>query len=112
MALEGFGMVEMVWIVPELNRRRYYRISVEAGLFGPILVRTWGRIGWKNLRRIEQFFPEGKLSEALEMANRMLAAKMMKGYARKTDTTFCIMRDSLAGRSDKHETARQGLRLT
>ena len=80
MTLQDYGKVEVVCIVPQLNRRRYYCVSVEAGLFGPILVRSWGRIGWKNLRRMEQFFPVGDLNEALKRANRLLAIKLRKGY--------------------------------
>ncbi len=79
MSLEGFGMVEMVWVVPDLNRRRYYRISVEAGLFGPILVKTWGRIGWRN-RQMEQHFDGESLSDALDTANHLIARKLRKGY--------------------------------
>jgi len=78
--LQDYGKIEVVCILPQLNRRRYYRVSVEAGLFGPILVRTLGRIGWRKLRRIEQLFPEGSLSEALVRANRLLAARLRKGY--------------------------------
>ncbi len=80
MAIEGYQRVELIWIVPEINRRRYYSISVEPGLFGPMLVRSWGRIGVGNLRNKEHFFPEGSLGEALRMANSLLAAKLRKGY--------------------------------
>jgi len=77
---QDYGKVEVVCIAPHLNKKRYYCVSVEAGLFGPVLVGTWGRIGWKNLRRIEQFFPEGSLSQVLDKANRVLAVKMRRGY--------------------------------
>lgn len=80
MALEGYGKVEILWIVPDLNRKRYYSISVEPGLFGPVIVRAWGRIGEGRLRKKEHFFPEGKLPEALDKANRLLTKKLNKGY--------------------------------
>ena len=81
MAIEDYGRVELFWIVPDMNRKRYYSISVEPGLFGPMLVRSWGRIGVGKLRSKEQFFPEGNLNEALEKANKLLAIKLRKGYA-------------------------------
>lgn len=80
MTFESYGRVEIFWIVPDLNRKRYYCISVEPGLFGPVLIRSWGRIGEGRLRRKEYFFPEGKLPEALDKANRLLAKKLNKGY--------------------------------
>lgn len=80
MAFEGYGKVEIFWIVPDLNRKRYYSISVEPGLFGPVLVRFWGRVGEGRLRKKEHFFPDRELPDALQMANRLLAAKLRKGY--------------------------------
>jgi predicted DNA-binding WGR domain protein len=80
MAFEEYGSVEIFWIVPDLNRKRYYCISVEPGLFGPVLTRSWGRIGVGRMRSKEQFFPEGNLKEAVEKANRVLAIKLRKGY--------------------------------
>jgi predicted DNA-binding WGR domain protein len=80
MAFEDYGSVEIFWIVPSLNRRRFYSISVEPGLFGPVLTRSWGRIGVGRMRSKEQFFPEGNLNEALSRANKLLAAKLRKGY--------------------------------
>jgi predicted DNA-binding WGR domain protein len=80
MTLQDYGKVEVVCIMPQLNRRRYYCVSVEAGLFGPILVRSWGRIGWKNLRQIEQYFDGERLSDALDTANHLIAHKLRKGY--------------------------------
>ena len=81
MAFEDYGSVEIFWIVPDLNRKRCYCISVEPGLFGPVLTRSWGRIGVGRMRSKEQFFPEGNLNEALEKANKLLAIKLRKGYA-------------------------------
>ena len=45
MAFEGYEKVEIFWILPDLNRKIFYSISFEPGLFGPILTRSWGRIG-------------------------------------------------------------------
>ncbi len=97
MAIESYGRVELFWIVPDLNRRRYYSISVEPGLFGPILSRSWGRIGVGKLRNKEHFFPEGNLNEALTMANRLLAAKLRKGYEMTShfNVEFCNRHDNL-----------------
>jgi predicted DNA-binding WGR domain protein len=80
MAFEDYGSVEIFWIVPDLNRKRCYCISVGPGLFGPVLTRSWGRIGVGKMRSKEQSFPEGNLNEALERANRLLAIKLRKRY--------------------------------
>jgi len=80
MELIGYGKVEIVWIVPDLNRKRSYCISVVPGLFGPVLVRSWGRIGERRLRTKEHFYSEGELPEALVKANRLLTTKLNKGY--------------------------------
>jgi len=80
MPFESYGKVEIYWIVPDLNRKRYYCISVEPGLFGPVLIRSWGRIGEGRLRSMEHFFPEEDLPEALKRANRLLSKKLNKGY--------------------------------
>jgi len=80
MTLQDYGKIEVVCIFPQLNRRRYYCVSVEAGLFGPILVRSWGRIGWRIMRRKENCFVGGNLSEALDTANHLIARKLRKGY--------------------------------
>ncbi|NVN93227.1 MAG: WGR domain-containing protein, partial [Desulfuromonadales bacterium] len=55
-------------------------VSVEAGLFGPILVRSWGRIGWRKLRHMEQHFSEEKLPDILNTANHLITRKLRKGY--------------------------------
>jgi len=81
MSFESYGKVEIFWILPDLNRKRYYCISVEPGLFGPVLIRSWGRIGEGRLRSKEHFFPEEDLPEALKKANRLLASKLRKGYS-------------------------------
>jgi predicted DNA-binding WGR domain protein len=80
MTFEDYGSIDIFWIVPDLNRKRYYSISVEPGLFGPVLIRSWGRIGVGKMRSKEQFFPEGNLDEALKKANKLLAIKLRKGY--------------------------------
>ena len=80
MVIEDYGRVELFWIVPEINRRRYYSISVEPCLFGPVVSRSWGRIGVGSLRSKEHFFPEGNIEAALNKANRLLVAKLRKGY--------------------------------
>jgi len=92
MAFKSYGKVEVFWIVPGLNRKRYYCVAVEPGLFGPILTRSWGRIGNKRLRRKEHFYPEGDLSEALEKANRLISSKLKKGYA-VTDYRSCSLHE-------------------
>jgi len=79
-AFDGYGYIEAVWIDEDRNRRRYYRISVEPGLFGPIISRTWGRIGARNLRQKEHLFSLEDFKEALKLANSLLTQKLQKGY--------------------------------
>jgi predicted DNA-binding WGR domain protein len=86
MPFESYGKVEIFWIVPDLNRKRYYCISVEPGLFGPVLIRSWGRIGEGRLRSKEHFFPAEDLPEALKRANRLFTKKLNKGYLLTEET--------------------------
>lgn len=96
MTFESYGKAEIFWIVPDLNRKRYYCIVVEPGLFGPILTRSWGRIGDGRLRRKVHFYPEGDLSGALVKANHLIASKLKKGYA-VTDCRSGSLREQRPG---------------
>lgn len=73
-----YGIREMVCIVQELNRKRFYRIEVAPGLFGPLVIRAWGRIGCRVRVMVDHFSEQ---VDALEEANRLYRSKQRKGYS-------------------------------
>lgn len=65
-------------IDPEANMRRYYRLSVQPGLFGDwSLVREWGRIGAQGQRMSEWYDDEAQAEEARDKLTRK---KQRRGY--------------------------------
>ncbi|MDP2086022.1 MAG: WGR domain-containing protein [Gemmobacter sp.] len=65
-------------INPALNQRRFYRICLQANLFGGVDVwREWGRIGSPGRLRIE---PCADVREARERQGRLAAGKIRRGY--------------------------------
>ncbi|MRR21703.1 WGR domain-containing protein [bacterium] len=72
-----YDIRELVCIVQELNRKRFYRIEIVPGLFGPLIIRAWGRIGCKVRVMVEHF---ASLEEALSEANKLYRSKKKKGY--------------------------------
>lgn len=75
---DNYGIREMVCIIQERNRKRFYRIEVAPGLFGPLIIRAWGRIGCKVRVIVDNF---GSLVDALNEANRLYHSKKKKGYS-------------------------------
>lgn len=73
----GWGMCEMLCIQPEINRKRFYRIEVLQGLFSPMVIRSWGRIGCRIREKV--FFHED-MSSALASANKLYQRKVKRGY--------------------------------
>lgn len=73
----GWGICEMLCIQPEINRRRFYRIEVLQGLFSPMVIRSWGRIGCRI--RVKVYFHEDMLS-AVANANKLYLRKIKRGY--------------------------------
>lgn len=73
----GFDICEMLCIKPELNRRRFYRLEVAPGLFSPIVIRSWGRIGCRI--RVKVYYHDD-LQSALTDANTLYRRKMRRGY--------------------------------
>lgn len=65
-------------IDPRRNMARFYVLSIEPTLFGPVaLRRNWGRIGTWGRQRLELHADE----DAARMAQaRLLARKLKKGY--------------------------------
>lgn len=72
-----YDIRELVCIVQELNRKRFYRIEIAPGLFGPLIIRAWGRLGCKVRVKVEYF---ASLAEALSEANKLYLTKWKKGY--------------------------------
>ena len=70
--------VQMRWIDPARNMRRFYRLSVQRDLFGRAsLVRAWGRIGFRGQMIVETHPDEGKAITALM---KLAAVKKRRGY--------------------------------
>ncbi|MFM9942833.1 MAG: WGR domain-containing protein [Hyphomicrobiaceae bacterium] len=60
------------------NLYRFYRLDVQADLFGAVsLIREWGRIGQGGTVRMASFATE---SEAQAAAARALTIKQRRGY--------------------------------
>jgi predicted DNA-binding WGR domain protein len=79
---KDFDIREMIWIIPEINRRRFYRIEIVPGLFNPTMVRAWGRIGCHVRVKVDFF---DNMENALNGANKLLLRKFKKGYRIITD---------------------------
>lgn len=67
----------MLCIKPELNRRRFYRLEVAPGLFSPIVIRSWGRIGCRV--RVKIYYHDD-IESALADANSVYRRKLRRGY--------------------------------
>ena len=65
-------------IDPEVNMRRFYRLSVQSGLFGDwSLVREWGRIGTRGQAKVDWFASE---DDATAAGARLDRQKRRRGY--------------------------------
>jgi len=62
----------------EGNRRRYYCILLQPGLFEISLQRQWGRLRSKKLRVRDESF--GDLDLAIQRANRLYKERLRRGY--------------------------------
>jgi len=74
---EGFGLCEMANIDPDRNRKRYYCISLQPGLFDLILERQWGRLGGRC--RVKHEFCQD-ISQAVKRANQLYRQRILNGY--------------------------------
>ncbi|WP_049759856.1 WGR domain-containing protein [Pelobacter propionicus] len=74
---QDYGIRELSSVNHELNRKRYYLIEVSPGLFGPILIRSWNRIGCKP--RVLKNYCDS-LDAALKEANRVYRLRQRNGY--------------------------------
>ena len=72
-----FGFCELRQVDPDKNRRRYYCLEVQPGLFDISVQRYWGRIGSRP-RMISQYFEDP--AEAMLCANRIYQQKLRRGY--------------------------------
>jgi predicted DNA-binding WGR domain protein len=67
-------------INPEVNMRRYYRLSLQPSLFGGCtLIREWGRIGRGGQVLLQEFHCEGQAVDALLA---LQGRKVRKGYSK------------------------------
>ena len=77
--------VDLKRIDPSLNKRRFYRMTIQPDLFGgACLVREWGRIGFRGQMLIEQHESE---SRALNALIKLAIVKKRRGY-RTGDSTM------------------------
>lgn len=58
----GYGYAYME--CTEGSKRRFYRLSAQPGLFGPVLIREWGRIGTSGRLMVSPCTDEKELSAA------------------------------------------------
>ena len=66
-------------IDPEHGMARFYSLMIERDLFGTVrLVRHWGRIGAMQGRELARDFATEE--EAIEVLERLAAAKRRRGY--------------------------------
>lgn len=71
--------VQLRRLDPARNMKRYYRMTVQADLFGGAsLIREWGRIGQRGQLLVESHPDEGQAITALL---RLARAKQRRGYA-------------------------------
>lgn len=75
---EGFGLCELAQVDPTRNRRRYYCLLLQPGLFEISLQRQWGRIGSKKLRVRDESFDD--MAVATQRANRLYRERLKRGY--------------------------------
>ncbi len=75
---DGFGLCELAQVDPDRNRRRYYCLLLQPGLFEISLQRQWGRLGSKKLRVRDESF--GSLDLAMQRANRLYRERLRRGY--------------------------------
>jgi predicted DNA-binding WGR domain protein len=74
---DDLGRIHLVRIRPATNERRFYTLEAGRDLFGPALIRQWGRIG-RSCRQKLDAFPS---DEATRKAMRRLSArKRRRGY--------------------------------
>jgi predicted DNA-binding WGR domain protein len=72
--------VELRRIDDSRNMRRFYRLDIEADLFGGVLlVRQWGRIGARGGRSAAERYDDEAL--ALAALQKQAARKRRRGYA-------------------------------
>ena len=74
---ETFGMCELACVDPDRNRRRYYCISLQPGLFDMIVQRQWGRLG-SQPRTKDEFY--NSIEEGVRRANTLYREKIRRGY--------------------------------
>ncbi|MBW6419641.1 WGR domain-containing protein [Celeribacter sp. PS-C1] len=76
---DGFSLsLDLKRIEPDMNMRRYYRMTIQRDLFGRAsLMREWGRIGFRGQLLIDTH-------EDVEMAagalRKLAGQKMKRGY--------------------------------
>lgn len=74
----SFGLCELRLVDLDHNKKRYYCIILQPGLFDVSLQRQWGRLGSKKLRERDESFDNMDL--AMQRANRLYRERLRRGY--------------------------------
>lgn len=70
--------VHLIRIDEQANMHRFYRLSVQPGLFGDwSLIREWGRIGTRGQTKTDWF---GEEKDAIAVGDKLHQQKQQRGY--------------------------------
>lgn len=65
-------------VIPEKNRKAFYRLMTGQDLFGLKLIRCWGRIGTLEKMRLQERFTDW--DELKKARARILSVRLAHGY--------------------------------
>ena len=68
-------------VIPEKNRKAYYRLVAGQDLFGLKLIRSWGRIGTQEKIRLQERFQNRE--EMNKAYRRIICTRLSHGYVVK-----------------------------
>jgi len=75
--MSGFTIAHFECIDPARNKRAFYTLSAERGLFCFVLTRCWGRIGGRGQRLTKLFASE---TEMLREYQRLHKKRLQRNY--------------------------------
>jgi predicted DNA-binding WGR domain protein len=67
----------MECVIPEKNRRAFYRLIATRDLFTYTLIRNWGRIGARGRLRVDRFDDEPNMTRSM---GQILKKRLRHGY--------------------------------
>ena len=69
--------IYMECVIPEKNRRAFYRLIATRDLFTYTLIRNWGRIGARGRLRVDRFDDEPNMTRSM---GQILKKRLRHGY--------------------------------